>query len=59
MKLKYYFKGFIGNISLNPTREDRINSAFQHGREHLKMMRRLNPILKVFLNKVRIQMVLQ
>lgn len=27
MKLNEYFKIFIGNISLNPTREDRINSA--------------------------------
>ncbi len=27
MKLNDYFKSFVGNISLNPTREDRINSA--------------------------------
>jgi len=30
MKLNDYFKRFIGKISLNPTREDRINSALQN-----------------------------
>lgn len=36
MKLNDHFKSFIANISLNPTREDRINSALSAWEEILK-----------------------
>lgn len=48
MKLNDHFKQFVGNISLNPTREDRINSALSSWEDKLKSNDKLKDIFKDF-----------
>ncbi len=59
MKLNDYFKIFIGNISLNPTREDRINSAISAWERIFENDEETEPYFESFLNKAHMLLGLQ